>query len=823
MHRDQELSRKSAPRALAGLGPDIRHACRTLARQPSYSVLAVLAIALGVAATTTLFSLAYGVLFRPLPWPHADRIVRLYESRKGATNRFGAIMTSAPYVAWQERPTTIDGLAGWANDRAVLEARGTSGRVVLTSATASLFPLLGVSPLLGTTYTEADETLKAQAPIVLSYGLWQGRFGASREVIGQEVKLDHTPYRIVGVMPRGFVFPDASTQAWTPMAVRFTPGGLSIFSALARLKPGITPAQAAAEATARARGGPDPGVVVMAVFGSREPAEISATPFLEAQTAGVRPAILVFLAAVALLLVTAAANVASVQLARATAKRREMAIRVAIGAGGGRLVRQALVENLVLGVAAAIVGLLLVTAIHRVLPSLLPPTFPRVSNVHVDLVVAVFAFSISIVASLACGLFPALQARRVNVVELLADNGQAPAGAGIRLGSSRARTLIMVGQLAIACVLLVGASLLTRSFLAMLAANRGYDPTGVLTATLVLPERSFTAAQTADIAGSLVTRLKTVPAFRHVAVASVLPLMSEESLASFPVRTYTGEKVQAQAANRVVTDGYFAALGIRVVAGRAFGLQDTRTSAPVVMVNRAFARQYLGPVPVGAKLWEDTPKQQGPEVIGVVEDIRHRSVTDSAAPEIYSNYAQSTGSGMPMTLAIKTVGRTSAHAATLRALVRQVDPAIDVDAVTPMETLLGATLSQPRLYFVLSAALAALSLTIAAVGLFGVLGYAVAQRTREIGVRTALGARPSQVALLVLRQAFVMATGGVVVGLAVSFVAAKSLGSFLYGITAYDSFSYVVVPLAILAAAAIAALVPARRAARVDPLTALRG
>ncbi len=668
-HEDALTHLPEGTSRLAGLAQEFRHACRGLWRQRGYSALAVLTMGLGVAATTVLFSLAYGVLLKPMPWPRADRIVRLYETRQGATSRFGAIMTSAPYVAWRDHPTTIDGLAAWSQNRVLLDTGSGPSRTRVAAATASLFPLLGVAPALGTAYTGQDEAVRSEPPIVLSYGLWQERFGGSSDVLGRTVRLDRKPYRVVAVMPRGFIFPDADTQAWIPFSVRFVPGGLSIFSAIARLKAGSTPAQAAEEGTARARGGPDPGVVVMAVFGSRAPAQIAAVPFREAQTAAVRPAILVFLAAVGLLLVTAVANVASVQLARGTARRRETAIRVALGAGGMRLVRQALVENVVLGVAAGVAGLLLAGSLHRALPALLPPTFPRLSDVRVDGLVAAFAFGVSLVASLACGVLPALQARRVNVVESLSDDGQAPGGIGRRLRSSRARAVVIAGQLAIACVLLLGASLLTRSFFSMLAADCGYDPTNVLTATLAFPGRPGEEAPAADLTAALLARLRAVPGFTHVAMSSALPLMPGETLSSFPVRTaQTGAVVQAQAASRVVSLDYFATLGVRIVSGRPFGAEDTPTSRPVVIVNRAFAKKYLGANPVGTKLWDDTPKEQGPEVIGVVDDVRHRGVNDVPAPEIYRVFGQA-NAGLSLILAAKTAGRPSGYAQTLRALI----------------------------------------------------------------------------------------------------------------------------------------------------------
>lgn len=804
------------------LAQDVRHACRMLRRQPVHSALAVLTMALGVGATTALFSLAYGVLYRPLPWPEAGRIVRLFETRQGATRRFDAIMTNAAYMAWRDHPATIDGLAAWRVDPTLMDTGGDAARTRIAAATASLFPLLGVQPVLGAAYTETDESGQDGAPIVLSHGLWQERFGGRPDVLGRSLRIDGKPFRVVAVMPRAFAFPDGDTRAWRPMTVRFTKGGLSMFSAIARLKPGVTPAQAAAEGTARARGGPDPGPVVMAVFGSRAPAQITAVPWLEAQTAGVRPAILTFLAAVALLMVAAVGNVAGLHLARGAARRREMAIRAALGAGGWRLIRQALAENLVTGLAGGVGGLCLAAALGRALPSLLPATFPRLHDVRIDLLAATFAIGISVLASVATGLLPSFQARRVRVVESLAEDGRG-AGSGGGLGASRMRAAIISGQLAIACLLLVGAGLLTRSFFSMLHSDRGYDPARVLTATLSLPGGRDEGAAAETALSGLLGRLQAAPGFTRVALATALPLRGGDALASFPLRTgQAGETDLAQTASRVVSREYFAAMGIRLVEGRLFDASDTRTSRPVVVVNRAFAARYLGWLSIGHKLWNDAPGAPGPEVVGVIENVRHRSVTDSPAPEMYRSFEQGSVGGLPLAVAIKTSGDPANGARALRSLVREHDAAIGIDAIAPMESLLMTSLAQPRLYSVLAGALAILTLVIGVVGLFGVIGFAVAQRTREIGVRTALGARPADIAVLVLREGLSVAGIGLALGLAASFAVAKSLSTLLYGVTAYDTVSYAGGATFLLAAAAVACAIPARRAAGIDPVEALR-
>jgi predicted permease len=324
------------------------------------------------------------------------------------------------------------------------------------------------------------------------------------------------------------------------------------------------------------------------------------------------------------------------------------------------------------------------------------------------------------------------------------------------------------------------------------------------------------------VLAGLLERLQAAPGFTRVALSSALPLMAGETLGSFPMQSPTGATIQVQAASRVVSREYFATLGIRLSEGRLFDASDTTTSRPVRVVNRAFAAKYLGARPVGHKLWNDTKTEPGPEVIGVIENVRHRSVTDDPAPEIYRAFEQGGGAEIA-TIAVRTTGEPAKEAQTLRALVREHDPTIALDAVTPMQTLLRASLLQPRLYSVLAGALAALSLVIAGVGLFGVLGYTVGQRTREIGVRTALGARPSSIAALVILQGLAMAAAGLGVGLMASFYVVQSLSTFLYGVTAYDTVSYVTVSLALLVSALAACAIPAYRAARIDPVEALRG
>jgi len=815
----------------AGLAHDARYAVRLLMRQPGFALVVILTMALGIGATTTLFSVAYGVLLKPLPWAGADRLVRVSESRQGSTRRMTGILTNATYLAWLEAPSTIDELAGWSTQTVTLTGSGDAERLHIAAATPSLFPLLRVQPLLGTAFRSGDD----RNPVaIVSYGLWQQRFGGSADILGRSIQLDQQPYTIVAVMPRDFVFPDRDTRAWIPFhvppVIGDTPGSvqIAIFGAMARLRPGATAAQASAEATARARGGPSPGLAAVAMFGSAAPADVSVVPALDALTADVRPALSVFFVAVALLLITATANVASLHLARATVRRREIAIRSALGAGGARLARQLLVESLVLGLAGGVIGLALAGALHRALPSVLPADFPRLDDVVIDVRVMAFALGLSLLTSVAFGLWPALQVRRLNLVQGLTEDGLAPVGGGSRSGTARARALIMGGQIAIACVLLLGAALLGRSFISLMRADRGYDPANVLTARLLTPSSSYTPQRRAALLTTVLDRLHAIPGVRQAAFSSVVPLMAGDASMGFRMPSHkppVGVLVQVQAGQRLVSDGYFTAIGMRIVQGRAFAPADTSSSVPLIIVNREFARRYLTDAPIGEKVAPaGADAKDAWEVVGVADDVRQPNVSQGAQPEMFVCYRQLAGgvADGSSNLVIRTAGDPIGFVPTLKALVRGQDPSLVLESIMTMDDRIMTTLAKPRLYALLLGGFAVFALAIAGVGLFGVLSYSVAQRSREIGVRTALGAQTADIVVLVLRQAAAMTLGGLAVGLWASFALVTYLSKFLYGVTVHDWVSFVLVPLVLAMVAGIACVVPARRAARVDPRQVLR-
>jgi predicted permease len=819
------------------LQSDIRYAWRVVRRQPGFSAVAILTTALAVGATTLLFSVADGVLGKPLAYPTAASLVRLSETREGATRQLPSLITHVTFQTWrgtaQDPPSTIDGIAGFRATSMVVGQAGSVERLRGVSATASLFDVLGLRPERGAFFTEADADPGRPRVAVISHDLWRARFALDDAVIGRMLDLDGVPHQIVGVLPEGMAFPEPDIQFVTPLfvppVVVSTDGSssISLFAAIARLKAGATPAQAAAEATVRANTGPPPAMIDTAVFGSRGPRVVNAVSLMEFLTAEVRPAILVFLVAVGLLFLTAVSNISSLQLARSAARRREFAIRAAIGAGTGRLARQLLVESAMLGVMGGLVGLALAAALHQLLPTLLPTDFPRVSDIVVDWRVMGFAAAMSLAAGLLFGLLPVWQMRRVRLVDALLEDGQAPMGLGGRTAAGRLRAGIMIGQVAAAAVLLVGAGLLGRSFSALWTADRGYEPVNMLTARVPMPDRGFTGARRAEVMQQLLGRVRATPGVRHAGYTSVLPLTNVDALMGFtlPGRGPGGTVLNAQAAVRLVSPGLLQALGATLAEGRDFTDTDTPAAASVLLVNEAFVRTYMDGEGVGARLpIAADPDRNESEVIGIVRDIQPQTRGESPRPEIYFAAAQvaaGLGYAEPVIVA-RTSADPGALIPALRDAVQQIDGRILLDNVMTMEDRLRAGLARPRLYALLATSLSSLALLIAGVGVFGVLSYTVTQRRREIGVRAALGARPRDIIMLTIRQGLWITAAGLVLGLGAAALLVRYLDGLLWGVVPFDPVSFAQVPLVLLLVAVLACWWPARRATRIDPLAALR-
>ncbi len=824
-------------RGRAGFWQDVRYGMRLFRRQPGFGLVAAWLIALGVGTATTLLSLTYTVLFAPLPWPDADRIVRLSEDREGATRHYPDTLTNATFFAWQENPATIESLASYGEHTVTATASGRDPeRFTYLSASASLFAVLDARPELGALFTPADEPDGRNHVLVISHGLWQRRFGGRADVIGSTIDLNSDPYVVIGVMPRDFYFPTRDIQAWSPerLPPLLDPNNpdsrhVSVRPAIARLKPGVSTSQASAEATALGAAAPDLRMTGIAMFGTQGKPRVTATKYLDAITADVRPALYIVGMAVVLLLATVIANIAGMQLARSMTRRREVAIRAALGATPARLARQLLVENLAVGVAGGVAGLVVAAVLYRTMPSLLPAGFPRLGDVHLTWRIGAIAFVGALAATAIFGAIPAIVARKLQLVETLVEDSLAPAGGGVRSRIGRMRALIMSGQVALAALLLVGASLLGRSFVSMLHVDRGYDPRNLLTAIAPMGLLKYTGPQRAQLLDTIVDRLSRTPGVVAAAGSTALPLWPNEYVMSFRWGGHgPTEGRTANASVRYVSPGYFATLGMRVVEGRVFSDEDSATSEPVMVVNRQFARKYFPDRVLDERLpihmhgsQDDT---QFARIVGVVDNVRMQSASEVPQPEVFVSYRQR-DSGMDLSapiIVVRTSGDPAALTPLLRQIAREANPQIALSSVMTMDERLMTSLAEPRLYAVLLGTFAVSAMVLCGVGLFGVLSYSVAQRTRELGIRAVLGATPAEIAGLVARQGLAIAGAGAIVGLGAAFLLVTTISKLLFGISARDPVSFVAVPIVLAIVAGMASYLPARRAAQIDPLKAIK-
>ncbi len=818
----------------AGLGQDIRYSLRLLMRDRAHSVLALLTMALTIGATTTLFSVVSGVLLEPLPYPDADRLVRVSETRQGRSGRVPCTISNGTFVAWNDKPTTIEGIGGWMQAQMTMTDGGDAVRVGVGIVTPGLFAVLGVHPAVGRTFVPGEgERIGEGGPIILSHGLWQERFAGRSDILGHGFRLDGQPYVVAGIMPRGFAFPDSETRAWVPwdvptMVLADGTTRFAIFATMARLRPGVTLAQAAAEGTARGRAAPDPGVTALALFGAKGPVDVRVSPAVDVLTAEVRPAILVLSVAVLLLFATGTANIASLQLARATTRRRELAVRSAIGASAGRLARQSLIESGLIGVMGGLLGLVCAVVLTRLLPRWLPVEVPRIDTVTVDAPVVLFALSVTLLACVACGLLPVWHARRVSLVEVLSEDGMAPAGGAIRTRSAKLRALIMVFQMVMACMLLVGSALLGRSLVALTHADRGFDPVNLLSAEVPL-RRDYPAQRRVQVMDSLVERLGAIPGVTQAAVSNALPFVSIGRFFGFtiPSRRDPGLKTEVQTQFNYVSPGYLGALRLRLTEGRWLSDGDTRTSPLVLVVNRTFATMYLEGKAVGERIpVRHLSDNSEIEIVGVIDDLRQGGASAAPQPAIFVSYRQLPPDRIYLSAIVLTI-RTSSDPRgvipAVRRLVKEQDASLPLESVMTMEDRVTTSLSTSRTLTVLLGVFSVCALLIAGVGLFGLLSYSVAQRVREIGVRVALGASERHIVWLVLGQALAITASGTALGLLAAAALGKGLSRLLYGVTSYDATSFLAVPVVLLIVAAVASATPALRAARVDPIRALRG
>lgn len=788
---------------------------RILRRHPGLSLLSIATIVVGVTATSTLFTVAYSILYRPLPWPDASRLVRVWESRRGGTPIVDHRLTSVVFDAWHERMTTVDALEAYNPESVTMAGTDGAERVQAAQVTAGLLPLVGARPASGRLFANGDDHVA-----IVSSRLAERQFGAGKSAVGRTLQLSLGSFTVVGVLGATFAFPSADTDIWMPMpSWTSRRPSQSVLAAIARLAPGVTPDQAATEAEARAAGAPplDPAVAAM-LFGRDGPVHVEADTMLDLATRNVKPALLVLLAAVALLMLTAMASLAGLHAAESSYRRRELAIRAALGAGRGRLAAQLVAEALWISAVGGAGALVATRWVLGAAPAVLPPGFPRVDAVVFDAVSLAALLVLTLVTALVVGLLPAWHASRLPLAAALAGTRVA-SSFGARPAAGRSRRALIAGQMAVAVVLLVAAGLIGRSFVVLVREDLGYEPSNLLVARLIGVGAARSARVPAETLRRLVERLEHLPGVTGVAMSTALPFQKESGRMTlgFTTTNADGTPTPAQASENDVTPSYFDLMGMRLVEGRLLEDGDrTRGPRPPVVVNEAFARAYLGERRLG-------PFANGGEVVGIVQDIRDRGSRDPVDPQIFTLYSDDQALLLrPSAVYIRTAGDPLAAIPLARAAVRQVDARLGLDNVTTMSQRLNAMVAGPRLYAVIVSVFALLALVVAAIGLFGVLAFSVSRRTREIGVRGALGASPSAIARAVLGEGLLLSSVGIVAGLGAAAVSVRYLASILYGVSPYDGAVFTLVPLVLLAIAGLACFVPAQRAARVDPVVALR-
>jgi putative ABC transport system permease protein len=802
------------------LRQDIRYAFRRLLKSPGFTIIAVMTLALGIGANSAIFSVINGVLLRPLPYPEPERLVGLFHLFEGDRDT----MSGPNFFDVKTLSQTLSDAAAVSRSRLILTGRGEPVRLDGAEVSGSLFSVLGVQALLGRTLRPGDNQPGAnRAVVVLGYGLWQQRFGSDPNMIGRKITLDGVATEVVGVMPEGFAYP-AGRVLWTPLEYNenFISKQRSAWylTAIGRMKPGVSLDQVSSEVTLI-------GKQVAAKYpDSNEGLDFAAAPLLEAMVGDVRKAMLILLGAVGLVLLIACVNVANLLLARAAARESEMAFRTALGAGRGRLVRQLLTESVLLSLCGAGLGLLLAVWGVDMLIGLQPQGVPRLDNVRIDATVAAFTLVLASGTGVLFGLVPALQITRGSIAGGLKEAGRS---ALTSRSGSRVRSALVVSEIALAVMLLAGAGLLIRSFTRLASVDPGFRVEPALTFELTLPDARYEKEpQQVAYFDQLMPKLRGIPGVQSAAAVVSLPLSGSSIVLNFEIagRPPLPPSQQPAMQVRVATPDYFQTVGIPLKRGRAFTGQDREGTPPVVLITESAAKQYFpNEEPLGKRItlgWGRGPgtPRAGGEVVGIIGDVKDAGLHEADPPQIYLPYRQWPLPSMAVVL--RTSVRPERVADAARRAVYSVDANIPVGNVRTLQQVVERSISQPRFYMTLLTIFASLALVLAAIGTFGVLSYAVAQRSREIGIRMALGAQERTVIGLIVRHAMILAAGGVTLGVTAAWFLSKLLATFLFATDPRDLTTFAAVSLTLGLVALIASYLPARRATRIDPVVALR-
>jgi putative ABC transport system permease protein len=805
---------------------DLKYALRMLVKAPTFAIIAVLTLALGIGANSAIFSVIDTVLLRPLPFKNPDEIVVVWgRYANDSGNVRGNVHSFPDYADLRDQSQSFAALTAFTRTGGTLSLAEDAKALEGVAITPEVFDVLGVPPLIGRGFTQEDANNEADRVVVLTHPLWKSAFAGDPNIIGQQVNISARSHTVIGVMPPGWKFPveDEHIEYVIPLqyiGTQFLANrGSHFLTVVGRLKPGVALKTAEAELSAIAsrlsKQYPDTNLNFVG----------TAVVKLHTDVVGdVRPALLVLLGAVALVLLIACANVANLLLARAASRSREIAIRTALGASRALIVRQLLCESLLLALLGGCAGLLLAWWGIDVLSAAGPQGLPHLGEIKVNRTVGLFTFFLAIGSTILFGLIPALQVSKPGVSEALQQGAKGSTGG---LHTNRLRAFLVVSQVSLSLLLLAGAGLLIKSFFNLRATNPGFDPVRVLTLQLNLPRARYPETdQQIRTHDAIMEKLAAIPGVEVAGGVNPLPLGQNQRSSTFmPSGAAPLPRGNHPAASfLVVKPDYFKAMKIPILQGRDFTRADTKDSPLVVMINEAFAqRHFPGRNPIGQQVMIDRPQNQAPpcEVVGVVGNTRHDSLTEPQGPEMYVPFAQDPGRSLDIVLRVSSTNLMGLNADVKRT-IREIDKDLYVPPLEPMTTFVATHLARPRFNMMLLAVFAGVAMVLAAIGIYGVIAYSVTQRTREIGIRMALGAQKSQMLGMVLRQSLTLVVIGIVLGFLVALAATRVMATLLYGVGANDVSTYAIVIFLLGAAALLASYIPARRAMKVDPMVALR-
>jgi putative ABC transport system permease protein len=802
---------------------DLRYAVRMMANNRGFTAVAVLALALGIGANTIIFSVVDSVLLRPFPFKDADRLASLWETNLQQNDRpdmDAQVAGSANFIDWSSQNQVFADMAAYINWTYNLTGVDDPERIESAVVTGSFFDVLGTEPSLGRAIIPDDDQSGKDDVVVLSNGFWQRRFGADPAVIGKTITLNRNSFTVVGVMPNNFKFPDPAVELWVPFG--FSPAQKQdragkFLKVIARLKPNVNIEQARAAMSAIA------GQLEQQYPATNAGWGVELAPLQENEVNQIRPALLLLLGAVGFVLLIACANVSNLLLARASARRKEMAIRGALGASRRRLVNQMLTESALLAMLGGGAGALLAVWGMDILVSLNPGNIPRLGDASIDGRVLGFTLALSVLTALIFGLVPALLASKPDLIEAIKETGQASSSrSGLKLHG-----LLVVSEIAVALVLLVGAGLMIRSFLRLHQVNPGFNTENALTMRIWLPASRYGSnEQQTAFFQQVIARLEGLPGVRSVGAIQDLPLKANRMVFKLDIegRAMPQPGKEHEAAYRAITQEYLRTMSIPLLGGREFTPQDDRGAPPVVIINQSMARQFWPDEdPIGKRIRFGEPDAPWYSIVGIVGDIKHMGLEAQEGAAFYQPYAQKQFNFLRwLTLVMRTDAEPTSMIAAARSQVQAVDKDQPVYEIATLEQLLSKSIAKPRFYTTLLGSFALLALILGAVGTYGVMSFSVNQRQHEIGIRLALGAGRGDIFKLVVARGLRLALAGVAIGLGGALALTRLMSSLLFGISPTDPVTFVVISLVLIGVALGACFVPARRATKVDPMVALR-